>query len=112
MADGYALLQSRMKLFSDASDDLGAVNQRLLAISNSNRASLEDTGRLYVKLLQPLRELGSTSEQVLTVTDAFSKALFVGGANAREASAAIIQFSQAMASGKLSGDRRICHPTK
>lgn len=112
MADGYALLQSRMKLFSNAGDDLAVVNQRLLSIANANRASLEDTGRLYVKLLQPLRELGSTSEEVLTVTDAFSKALFVGGANAREASAALIQFSQAMASGKLSGDRKICHPTK
>lgn len=104
MADAYTSLQSRIKLTGITSEQLQVVNEKLLGISNESRTSLAENTQLYVKLANALKNFGGTSVDALNVTSAFSKALVIGGANTREASAATLQFAQALGSGKLAGD--------
>lgn len=51
-----------------------------------------------------LKPLGVTTNSVMQVTDAFSKTLLISGASIANKSSATLQFSQAMASGRLQGD--------
>lgn len=103
-ADAMTLLRSRINLVIKETEDYNDVQNRLLNIANDNRVSLEDTGVLFTRLAVPLSRLGKTTDEVLAVTDSFGKMILLSGANVREASAAITQFAQAMASGKLAGD--------
>lgn len=112
MADSYQLLQSRMKFYVKEGESVAVINEKLLTIANTSRASLSDVTNLFSKLNPALQRVGGTTEETLAVTEAFSKALYVGGANIREASAATIQFAQAMGSGKLAGDEQNRHITE
>lgn len=112
LADQMTLLEARIKLVTPATENLANVQKQLLNISLENRTGLTETITLYNRLQPALSRYGKSTSEVLDITNAFGKTLLLSGANAREASAAILQFSQAMGSGKLAGDRQICHPTK
>lgn len=112
LADNFNLLQAKIKLVTPANVSLTEVTKSLVDIANSNFLTVQDTINLYTKLVPAIKQVGGGYRDALGVSDAFAKALRVGGANAREASAATIQFAQALGSGKLAGDRQICHPVK
>jgi len=48
--------------------------------------------------------LGLSQDQVAQITETFAKATQLSGASTAEAAAGMLQFSQAMASGRLNGD--------
>lgn len=104
MADSMKLVEARIRQVTAEGVDLGEVQQQLVRISKENQVGIEATAGLYTKLSRPLRQLGADTQTVINVTDAFGKAMRVGGANATEAAAATQQFAQAMASGVLRGD--------
>lgn len=104
LADQMTLLEARIKLVTPATENLANVQKQLLNISLENRTGLTETITLYNRLQPALSRYGKTTSEVLDITNAFGKTLLLSGANSREASAAILQFSQAMGSGKLAGD--------
>lgn len=104
MADSVALLEARLKSVTPAGQELANAQKQLVSISKENMVALEATASLYTKLAKPIRALGGDTQTTLNITSAFTKALKIGGASAQEASAAIMQFGQAMASGVLRGD--------
>ena len=103
-ADAMNNLAARIKLVSSEGQDLHKTQADLLKIANENKVSLESVGKLYVKLSEPMRQLGANAQTTMDVTNAFSKALLVGGASTEEAASATTQFAQAMGSGVLRGD--------
>lgn len=104
MADSVALLEARLKSVTPAGQELANAQKQLVSISKENMVALEATASLYTKLAKPIRALGGDTQTTLNITSAFTKALKICGASAQEASAAIMQFGQAMASGVLRGD--------
>lgn len=104
IADTMNLLDARMKLVSRTTDDLVQSKKDLTDIARETRSTLENVTTLYVRLYPPLERAGKTTEQIKAVTKAFGQTLLLSGANAREAASAYLQFSQAMAAGKLAGD--------
>jgi hypothetical protein len=105
LADSMTLLQARIKLVTPVTENLNAVQQRLVDTAIATRTDLTSTITLYNRLQPALSRYGKTTSEVLDITEAFGRTLLLSGANTREASAAILQFSQAMGSGKLAGDR-------
>lgn len=103
-ADTMNLLEARVKLVTKATDDYKVAQSQLLKIANENRVNVESVTKLYTKLADPIRQMGGTMQTTLNITNAFSKALLVGGANTEEAASATLQFAQAMGSGVLRGD--------
>lgn len=59
---------------------------------------------LYTRVGNAAKDYIKTETDLLNVTDTIANALAVGGASAQEASAAMQQFGQALASGVLQGD--------
>lgn len=103
-ADTMSLLRSRIALVKNESEDFNEVYNRLVSTAINNRSSLQDTATLYVRLTPALRAAGVEASAATKVIDSFQKTLLISGATTRETSSAILQFSQAMAAGRLNGD--------
>lgn len=104
LSNTYQTLQNRIRLVTSSQKEQVAVTRELLDVSNQTFTSLRDTSELYARLAFNTRNLGLTQQEVLDVTRSLNQAVILSGAGAREASNAIIQLSQGLASGTLRGD--------
>lgn len=103
-ADAATRMSSQIKTVTTSTAEFNAVQSRLNTIANETRAPLEDTVGLYRRLRVATRDLGSSQEEVLQVTQGLAAAIAVSGATASEGSNALIQLAQGLASGRLQGD--------
>ena len=104
LADSMALLDARLKNTVGTGQDFVKAQQEIYRIAQANNIGLQEAATLYTKLNEPVKRLGGTTAETGAIVDAFAMSLRLGGASTAEASAATLQFAQAMASGKLSGD--------
>lgn len=104
LSNTYQTLQNRLKLVTSGQQEQAAISKELLAIANQTFTSLEATTELYARLAFNTRELGISQQDVLDVTKSLNQAVILSGAGIREATNAIIQLSQGLASGTLRGD--------
>ncbi|MBK6382012.1 MAG: tape measure protein [Chitinophagaceae bacterium] len=103
-ADAYTNLQNRLKLVTDSTEALAQATQNVIDIAQNSRQALGATGDLYFKISQNADKLGLSVADVSQVTETFGKTLALSGAGTQQAEAAILQFSQALASGVFRGD--------
>lgn len=104
MADAMTLSAARLKLATASAEEFERAQKAVYDIAQQNNIGLREASELYTKLAEPVRRMGGTAAETTAIVDAFSKTLRISGASAAEASAATLQFAQAMASGKLQGD--------
>jgi tape measure domain-containing protein len=104
MADEFSGLQARLKLASRDTAEFNAANADLIRISQSAQAPLSETATLYTRIAASVKDLDVSQRAVADTTEAVALALKISGASGVEASSAMLQFSQAMASGVLRGD--------
>ena len=104
VADTMTLLSARLKLTTASSDEYAAAQQAIYRIAQANNIGLQEATELFTKMQEPVKRLGGGINETSAIVDAFATSLRVGGARTQEASAATLQFAQAMASGKLQGD--------
>lgn len=104
MSDEMANLEGRVKLVTGSVLEQNAAMAEIFAISQRTGTSLEATGTLYVRLSQALKDTGASQREVFTITETVNRAMAISGASASEAQGAIVQLSQAFASGALRGD--------
>lgn len=103
-SDAWTTIQNKLKAALDPSVDLVETNERLLRVANDTRTSLDATATLFSRVTRNTEELNRTQEENLRLTELINKSFTLSGATAQEAGAAIIQLSQAFASGRLAGD--------
>ncbi|WP_447868625.1 tape measure protein [Rahnella aceris] len=87
-----------------ANEDLFTVTQRVFDISQDTRSSLEATATLYGRLERATRSAGTSTAELVKLTETINKGLTVSGATTEEASSTMTQLSQALASGVLRGE--------
>jgi tape measure domain-containing protein len=104
MADSITLVNARLKLAAGSAEEYAAAQKAVYEIAQANNVGLQETATLYAKLVEPIRRVGGGTAETKAIVDAFATSLAISGASTQEASAATLQFAQAMASGKLSGD--------
>lgn len=73
-------------------------------MSRRTQTAVADNAAVFSRLNQSLIQMGGTQEDTLRLTELLGKAVKVSGGSAQEASAAMLQFGQALGSGKLAGD--------
>jgi len=104
MADDMRLLAARVEVAA-GSMQLGADAMRALQdISTRTQTSMEGNVEVFARLNQSMIQMGGTQADTLQLTELLGKAIKVSGASAVEAKAAMLQFGQALGSGKLAGD--------
>ena len=104
LADAATLMDARLKLATRSASDFAQAQADVYRIAQSNAVEIGSVASLYTKLTDPIHQLGGATAEVAAITEAFALSLKVGGASASEASAATLQFAQAMAAGALRGD--------
>lgn len=103
-ADAMQSINSQVRQVTSSETEYLAVQRQLLDVANSTRASLESTSSLYVSTSRALKDYGYTQQEILTFTEATNNAMTIGGVQAEQQAAALMQLSQALGSGVLQGD--------
>lgn len=103
-ADAVTNLKARIKLVTGEGEAFASAWQGVQEIAQRTNASLESTGTLFGRVAAAGRELGVSQREALALTETLQQATQISGASAQTAEAAMIQLSQALASGVLRGD--------
>jgi tape measure domain-containing protein len=99
LSDAATRIDNSLKVAGLSGEKLEEVYGRLRDSAVKNAAPLETLVKLYGQASLVQKELGVSSEQLLTFTDKVALALRVGGKSAAESSGALLQLSQALGSG-------------
>jgi lambda family phage tail tape measure protein len=97
-------LQNKLQVVAGSQTAANEAFGQITGIADRTRSSLADVGDLYSKIALAGDKLGLSQAQVAQTTETFTKALKLTGAGAAQSSAAILQFGQSLASGKMQGD--------
>lgn len=103
-ADAWVTVNNKLANAIRPSEELADVTQRVFDISQKTRSSLEATATLYARLERATRSAGTSTADLVRLTETINKGLAVSGATAEEASSTMVQLSQALASGVLRGE--------
>lgn len=103
-ADAMQSINSQVRQVTSSETEYLAVQRQLLEVANNTRASLESTSSLYVSTSRALKDYGYTQQEILQFTEATNNAMTIGGVQAEQQAAALMQLSQALGSGVLQGD--------
>ncbi len=104
IGDAFTNLQNRLRVVTDSQRELISATEDLLQVSNRSRSSFESTAELYSRLALATRELNLEGANLVEITESINKAIILSGASAKEANNGLIQLSQGLASGRLTGD--------
>ncbi|PTA77175.1 tape measure protein [Serratia sp. Nf2] len=103
-ADAWTTVNNKLANSVKANEDLATVTQRVFSIAQDTRAALDATASLYQRLERATRSYGTSVDDVARLTTILNQGFVVSGATAQEASNAVIQLSQGLASGALRGE--------
>lgn len=97
-------VRNMVRTVSDSEEGLVGTEKALLESANRSRVAYSAQAKLYARVARNTKDLGLNQDQLVTISERVSKALIVNGSSAQEAFGAVIQLSQAFASGKLQGE--------
>lgn len=100
----YIELNNRLRLVTHSEANLAETRQRLYEISQITRTQIGANAALYSKFAMATQKTGHSQTDLLKVVSILNKQVAIGGSNAAEAAAGLLQFGQGLASGKLAGD--------
>ncbi|MFS7308381.1 tape measure protein [Rahnella inusitata] len=103
-ANAWVTVSNKLVNSVRANEDLATVTQRVFDVSQNTRSSLEATATLYGRLERATRSAGTSTADLVKLTETINKGLAVSGATTEEASSTMTQLSQALASGVLRGE--------
>ena len=104
MVDTVANFQNRLSLLTTSAREAAFVQRELFDIARRTRAEFDTTAQIYTRTALAVRALGVSQQETLNFTESLNQATILSGASTREANAALIQMSQALASNRFSGD--------
>ncbi len=103
-SDAWNGAANQLRQVTSGSVELERVQKRLVAVAKGTRSNFEATANLYARLARSTTELNLSQEDLLDLTTTINESFAASGATAEEASNAITQLSQGLASGALRGD--------
>lgn len=104
LADGYTKFTAQLRLATKGADDYAAAMGSVRRISMDAQQGLAETGTLYARIANGTAELGLSQRKLSEITETVALSLKVSGATANESASAMLQLSQAFASGVLRGE--------
>ncbi|WP_295440948.1 tape measure protein [uncultured Thiodictyon sp.] len=104
LSDEYSGMAAKVKLVSDGTEGFTKSLGEVQGIAVATGTSVTATGDLYATLTRTLADMGKTGTSVAAITTTVSQALQLSGGSAESSAGALMQLSQALASGVLRGD--------
>jgi len=103
-SEQLATLQGSFQALLGDSQRAGDLLNRIFGIVASTGAPLDAVATSTQRLALAMKDLGSSNEEIAQVAENFIKLGRVSGASMDDVTAALVQYTQALASGKLQGD--------
>lgn len=104
LSDAATKMASQLRLVTESTANLNRIQAELYQAAQGTRSSLEETVTLYAKMFRATESLALSQRELINVTTSIQQAMKISGATTQEASSAMIQFGQALASGRFQGD--------
>lgn len=104
MADEMRLLGVRVEVAAGSVQRGAEALRELQSIAIRTQTSVAGNAEVFARLNQSMLQMGGTQRDTLQLTELLGMAIKVSGASAMEAKSAMLQFGQALGSGKLAGD--------
>jgi|GEM_PF-5989849 len=104
LADSWTNLNAKMVLATGNAAAAKEVTAQLFDVAQNLRVPLDETAKLFGRLVPALKEFGGGTNEAMRLTQELSMSLKLSGATTAEAGAAMLQFSQAMSAGALRGE--------
>lgn len=104
MVDGYGKVTAQLRLATNGASDYAAAMDSVRQISRSAQQGLGEVGTLYARIANGTAELGISQKRLSDITEVVALSLRASNATASESSSAMLQLSQAFASGVLRGE--------
>lgn len=103
-ANSFQVLESRLALVLGSYEKAERASLRIIDIAKVTGREIDGVAKLYEKASRSAQQFGISEEQVSEITLGFSQSIRLSGASTQEAYASLVQFGQALASGRLQGD--------
>ena len=104
LSDDFTVLTNRLKAVTNSEQEAASALKLVQQVAKDTRSDLASVASLFADITIAGEDLALSQKDVAQVTQTFSQALKVSGADAGTAAGAIRQFGQALASGVLRGD--------
>ena len=104
LADTLLNAQNRVRSLGIEGAALNGVIEQLFGIANRTRQEFATTAEVFTRTAASLKVLGLGAGEALRITESLNQAVALSGSTTAEATNALIQFSQGLASGTLRGD--------
>jgi tape measure domain-containing protein len=108
VADSYSNIQAKVRLAAGENANLAGSLEQVYGVAQRTFNAFDGTAALVQRGSMALQAFGQDATTAfnnsIQLAEIFNKSLVVSGAGVQEATAAAIQFSQALASNKFSGD--------
>lgn len=104
LADSMTTTRARLDLMNDGLQTTAELQDKIMASANRSRASYQSTAAAVSKLGIMAGDAFSSNDEIIAFSELVNKQFTIAGASASEASNAMLQLTQAMASGVLRGD--------
>ncbi|RFC81423.1 tape measure protein, partial [Acinetobacter sichuanensis] len=102
--DMYTGLRNRLKLVTEDQYALNKAMFDTFKIAQNTAQAWDSVAQIYQRFSDNSKRLNLTQEKTAALTDTVAKAISISGGSASSAEAALIQFSQALASNVLRGE--------
>lgn len=99
LSDSGTRITNSLKVAGLAGEELEGVYQKLFAAAQKNAAPLETLVQLYGRVSLVQKELGVSSDDIISLSSNVALALRASGQSSQEASGALLQLSQALGGG-------------
>ena len=103
-ADATQRIDNRVKLALKPGQQFSDLFAKVGKTAMGSRQPLEATATAFFRISQASKSLGISQDAALKATDLFNKLLTVQGVTSHEARSALLQYSQALQSGRFQGD--------
>lgn len=99
LSDSGTRITNSLKVAGLAGEELEGVYNKLFAAAQKNAAPLETLVQLYGRVSLVQKELGVSSDEIISLSSNVALALRASGQSSQEASGALLQLSQALGAG-------------
>jgi tape measure domain-containing protein len=104
LADSVQNMQNKLMLTSKSTEAMNKTFNELYQISQRTRTEMDSTVTIFSRMRLSIDEAKVSTQELLQVTESMQQAVALSGASTQEATNAMIQLAQGMASGVLRGD--------
>ena len=104
LSDQMAQIRSRINLINDGSQTTAEIMDKIYVASQRSRGGYLEMADSVSKLNMLAKDAFSSNDEAIFFVEQLNKQFKISGASVEEATSAMYQLTQAMASGKLQGD--------